>query len=330
MSSAEIGVPLADGCATSPVRERASASPARGASEPAPASSSGRRASMPLEPLSVPLRDLQEWFAATILDPRGSSASVRDDVATRQAGLFELHVERLVRPSATLSGAERLDIYRQAYRSRLIECLADDYPAVRHALGEKDFDDACRSFIDEHPSRSPSLNHYGRPFAAFLRGRRHPLATFAADLAILEWALVEVIHAGASSRLSHGALAAVPASSWAGARFVASSTVRLLELEYPANRYFQAYRQGDAPSPPAPAWSATAVFRDGATLWRMDLSRAMHLLLRQLFGGRSLGEAVESLVAEPGAGEHGGSDVMQWFRDWVRHGFFAKIDVPGA
>lgn len=344
MSATEVGIPLGEDAAA-PLRERASATPARlSASKAAhPATAPGpseRLASPPLEPLSLPLRDLQGWFAAAIIHPGGLAVSLEETSATRHSGISEAGVERLVRPSATMSGAERVDIYRRAYRSRLIECLADDYPAVEHALGEEDFEAVCRAFIDEYPSRSPSLNFYGRPFAAFLRAWHHPLAAFAADVAALEWALVEVIHAGSSSRLSHAALAAVPAPQWADARFVASSTVRLLELGHPANLYFQKFRQGEDPSPPAPAWSATAVFRDGATLWRMDLSRGMHLLLRDLFAGRSLGGAVESLAAELAEGEHGrapqtsgptgGSEVMQWFRDWVQHGFFARIDVSGV
>jgi len=350
MSATDVGVPLADACGGSLVRERASATPSRAsAPKAAPAASSESAArpgkgsfSPPLEPLPLPLRDLEEWFAAAIMHPGGLSASLEDSAATRSAGLSLLLVERLVRPSAAMSGAERIEIYRQAYRSRLIECLADDYPAAQHALGEDDFEAACSAFIEQNPSRAPSLNYYGRPFATFLRDLRHPLSAFAADLAALEWALVEVIHAGSSSRLSHAALAAVPAASWAGARFVASSTVRLLELRYPANSYFQRFRQGEHPSPPAPAWSATAVFRDGATLWRMDLSRSMHRLLRELFAGQPLGQAVESLAGELAESEPSraprasgptsrastaGSDVMQWFRDWVHHGFFARIDV---
>ena len=71
------------------------------------------------------LRPLQEWTAAAIMD----SIEVAD-------------VERVVLPSSRLSSLERLDIYRQAYRARLVECLADDYPVLQHALGETELRDA--------------------------------------------------------------------------------------------------------------------------------------------------------------------------------------------
>jgi hypothetical protein len=323
-SDTDVGVPLG-GDFTAPVHERASATPAH-AVDLAPRAPAEKSA--PLEPLLLTLREAQEWFASAIMHPEGIAASLRDSAPSARAGVTESLVERLVRPSATLSGRERVHIYRDAYRSRLVECLADDYPVVRHAMGEDDFDAVCRAYIDARPSRSPSLNFYGAHFADFLRSWPHPLAAFAADLAALEWALVEVLHAGSPLRLSHEELAAVPPASWASARFEPSRTVRVLELHHPANAYFQSVRQGNDPSPPESSWSATAVFRDGATLWRMELSRPMHRLLCELFAGHSLGDAVEALVSELGATPQGGNDIMVWFRDWVGHGFFARIVVP--
>jgi hypothetical protein len=323
--SGPVGVPLEGGQAGA-LHERASATPAR---PPVRIEETARRP--PVEhrnPLLIPLRALQEWFTSAVLHPGGISASLRESAAT--ARVTEDDLERLVQPSATLSGAERVAIYREAYRSRLVECLADDYPTVKHALGEEDFDAACLAYIDRYPSRSPSLNFYGRGMASFLRGWSHPHAAFAADLAAIEWALVEVLHAGAAQRLSHEALSVIPLSRWPAARMVPSPTVRLLELGHPANAYFQEFRQGHDPAVPQPRWSATAVYRDGATLWRMELNRSMHVLLRELFAGRTLGEAVEALAAEESANEQQGSQVMQWFREWIEHGFFAQIVVPSG
>jgi hypothetical protein len=93
------------------------------------------------------------------------------------------------------------------------------------------------------------------------------------------------------------------------------------------NTYFQAFRTDQAPSLPAAAWSATAVFRDGATIWRMDLGRAMHDLLHGLLGGTRLGPALEALSRGGQLTEEEGTEVMVWFRDWVGHGFFARIEI---
>jgi hypothetical protein len=46
-----------------------------------------------------------------------------------------------------------------------------------------------------------------------------------------------------------------------------------------------------------------------------------------LFSGMPLGEAFESLASAGQITEEEGAEVMVWFRDWVRHGFFARIET---
>ncbi|MET0592327.1 MAG: hypothetical protein ABW133_06490, partial [Polyangiaceae bacterium] len=145
--------------------------------------------------------------------------------------------------------------------------------------------------------------------------------------AALEWAMVEVLHAAVPEKLDLATLATVPPERWAGARFAPGGAVRVLELAYPINAFFQAFRHDQGPAVPEPAWSATAVFRDGTTIWRMDLSRAMHALLTMLSSGTPLGAALDTLASSGRITEEEGAEVMVWFRDWVRHGFFARIET---
>ena len=241
-------------------------------------------------------------------------------------GLGDL--ERVVRPSARLSALERLAIYRDAYRGRLVECLVDDYPAVLHALGRDAFESLCERYIERHPSTSPSLNFFGRHFASFCRGSGKVHADFTAELATLEWSMVEVLHAAPADNLSLEELSAVPLTAWESARFVPSQTVRVFQFDYPVNAFYQAFRQGELPEVPGASRTATAVFRDGATLWRMDLSSPMHQLLRSLLDGAPLGAALTTLVESGGISEDQAPQVMIWFRDWVRHGIFGSIELP--
>jgi hypothetical protein len=327
-----VGVPLEGGISDAFVRERASATPGKPMSTaplPPPRDATprdrSRVASAP--PIDVPLRALQHWFAAAIMHPEGVTTGI-EQAAARGAPAVMLHdVERVVAPSSLLSGIERLAVYGDAYRARLVECLADDYPAVQYALGDDAFEALCLRYIARHPSESPNLNCFGRHMGAFCRDEERPALPFQSELAALEWAMVEVLHAPSAQKLDLTTLATVPTHRWTGARFLASSTVRVLEFSYPVNAFFQAFRTDRVPGAPAPAWSATAVFRDGATIWRMDLSRAMHALLMSLFGGIALGPALESLERTAQLSEEEGAQVMVWFRDWVRHGFFAQIEA---
>jgi hypothetical protein len=320
----EVGVPLAGGPSGAFTRERASATPTLHARTTETARDPARHPSTgPAIP--VALRPLQEWLAAAVMHPEGVTASLQRGNALQGQQLDVDSVERVVLPSSTLSGLERIEIYHHAYHERLVECLADDYPALQHALGESPFEALCLAYITEHPSASPNLSFFGRRMSSFCRARPGPASAFSADLAALEWSMVEVLHEALTERLPEGALSAIPPSAWPTASFVSSHSVRVLELGYPVNAYFQAYNTDGQPSVPEPAWSATAVFRDGPTIWRMDLSRAMHVLITALFRGSSLGGALDALAVGGWVTDEDAPQVMRWFHDWVRYGFFERV-----
>lgn len=267
------------------------------------------------------LRELQRWFASVTTHPEG----------VLEAGAGQARAEklsRLVTPGPKLSAVERLQIYRDGYFVRLIECLTDDYPALRHLLGEEPFGELAQRYIEAHPSRSPSLNAYGARLPAFCGSRSEPWAPFAADLARLEWALVEVVHASVSETMTPEALALVPPARWQTARLVASPGLRVLRFDYPVNACFQAYRDGGALELPRPAPSATAVYRRGLTLWRLDLEPRAAQLLEALVSGAPLVSAVAALESHyPGAeaGEELARLLPVWLGAWVEGGFFSGV-----
>ena len=206
---------------------------------------------------------------------------------------------------------------------------------------EGQFEALCRAYVDRHPSASPNLNAFGRHMAAFCRetelagfpGFRHVRA-FASELAALEWALVEVLHAETAPPLDIAALQAMPPEAWAGARFIRSEALRLFRFEYPVNAVFIANRiDGIVPDVPAPSPNAVAVYRKDMQLWRMDLTPAMMGVLEPLVLGKSLGEALETVEAEctdPEVLAQTGANLMVWFREWVDAGFFTQVVVSGS
>jgi hypothetical protein len=340
--SERLGVALEGGPSEAFVRERASATPSKHVTLPGQSGtakpSHGPKRAAGGAALEVPLRALQHWFAAAVMHPGGVTTGVDESAATAigttqpsvAAGTLRVamgDLERVLLPSSQLAAIERLAIYGDAYRARLVECLADDYPALKYAVGDDAFEALCLRFIEAHPSTSPNLNAFGRHMAEFCRTAELPPLRFEGELAALEWAMVEVLHAPSTEKLDLATLATVPPDRWGAARFAPSGAVRVVEFSYPVNAYFQAFRTARTPSVPAAAWSATAIFRDGATIWRMDLSRAMHALLTMLFTGTPLGPALETLAAAGHVTEEEGSQVMVWFRDWVGHGFFAHIET---
>lgn len=282
------------------------------------------------------LRDVQVWMVSAItgLQSRTPDASAKD-------------VERYVTAGPRLSAADRFDIYRSGYHARLFECLLDDYPVLAAMLGRLDtengecFEALCRAYVDRHPSASPNLNGFGRNMASFCREVKleafpgfDGLRVFASELAALEWALVEVLHAETAAPLEITALQALPPEAWARARFIKNEAIRVFRFEYPVNAVFIANRIDEiVPEVPAPSPNAVAVYRKEMQLWRMDLTPAMLGVLEPLLAGKTLGEALEAIEAEatdPEILAQTGANLMVWFREWVDAGFFTRIELEAA
>ena len=264
------------------LHERASATPAT-STRPAPLSSNAAPAPA-LSAADVTLRATQLWFERAVTTPE-----------SEQAWVGEAEAASRLTAGPRMTARQRLEIYRRGYHARLIECLADDYPVLQRAMGTDAFEALGRAYVARYPSQGPSLNFYGRFMAPFLR-EGAPEATiprgFAADLAALEWSIVEVIHAAAGDPLTIEALGQVPPDAWAGARLVANTALRLQRFDHPVNAYFQQVRDGGALDVPTPRPSATVVYRSGATVWRMDLTVPMFEVLQGLLAGEALAVAL--------------------------------------
>lgn len=268
------------------------------------------------------LRHSQIWFLNAVTAPESITAS---DNA--------LAAEQMLTRGPRLSALERLEIYRHGYLARLVECLADDYPVLKHALGKEAFEQLCRQYVAQHPSERPNLNAFGCKMADFCRSALSlpAPAGFAADLATLEWAIVEVIHAPASKPMTLEGLAKMPMDEWARARLIPNTAFRLLRLGYPVNAYLQAVKGGSNPPIPEPATSATVVYRNSSTVWRIGLTEAMFAVLSSLVEGESLADSVSR--AESSFADIDEKDaeqwVMGWFREWVSSGLFVGVQTTG-
>jgi hypothetical protein len=247
--------------------------------------------------------------------------------------------ERILTDGPRSSARDRLEVYRAGYHARLVECLLDDYPVLARTLERAgaSFDALCHAYVERHPSRGPSLNYFGRHMAAFAREADAipaSLRVFCAELAALEWALVEVLHGRTPEGLDVAALGALPPEKTGQARFRAADSVRLLRATHPVNAYYQKARtEDDLPEIPAPTPSAVVVYRRSLTLWRMDLTPAMTRVLDALLAGETLDASlarIEADESDEAAIAEAARSVMIWFTEWVQGGFFAELVIPPA
>lgn len=107
----------------------------------------------PIKLTDDPIASMQQWMLRALILPGQVN---RDEVETRFL------------PAANLPASECLAIYQRSYILRLAKCLADQFPALCHVLGEQLFDQFARQYLTAYPSDSYTLYELGRRFPDYL------------------------------------------------------------------------------------------------------------------------------------------------------------------
>lgn len=275
--------------------------------------------------MSVSLRAAQEWFLELTTHAGDLEAGIT--VASRVHGFGgRAELEGMVTRGPELSAPERLGIYHESYRARLVECLADDYPALRFALGHEHFETLALDYVARHPSQARTLNAYGQHMAGFCRSADFASADFTqarflGELAELEWALVEAIHAPLRLALAPERLAEISTRELASACLVPQPSLGVLRFDFPIGDYYRAWKEERDPDVPERAPAAVAVLRRDFTVWRYDLEPAAANVLHALGSGQALEQALAGLPRG-----FDGKDVTRWFERWMAEGFFVDFD----
>ncbi len=262
--------------------------------------------------MSAPsLHEVQRWVKARIR-PQGTASAT-----TMPAGL--LNAQR------GTPGEERLAVYADGYVTRMREALAEVYEAVHHVLGDRPFHALAHAYAARHPSHDYNLSVAGRHLPTFLgqwpQTERLP---FLPDLARLEWAISEAVHAFDERPLDPQRLDAVPLGAWDRRRLVLQPSVRLLSSAWPIVDIWQARTQPreqvniDLVDHP----QRVLVFRYELQARCMVVDARQYAVLEGLVAGRALGEVCGALARA--AGEES-LPLADWFADWAKHGLFRDV-----
>jgi hypothetical protein len=190
-----------------------------------------------------PLAELQRRFQAAILSTEGAAPEF---IAAASREVAET----------------RFRIYREAYRLRLAEALAADYPALQALLGAEAFADLAYAYAESRPSSYYSIRWVGTRLAEFLRDRPD-----LADLAAFEWALSEAFDAADATPLDAEALRALPTEQWPEMRLLFHPSLRPVTLYHNAPELWRAANERR----PLPALAAETEARNWV-VWRRGLA----------------------------------------------------------
>jgi hypothetical protein len=232
-------------------------------------------------------------------------------------------------------------VYAGAYYARLLECLRDFFPALRHALGDATFDQFAAGYLQRYPPRSYTLDRLADDFVQFLDETRPPagsaqsetvadaafgrMAEFVVELARMEWSIAQVFDGPgweADPPLAVESLRSISADDWPTTRLETAPCLRLLAFRFPVNDYFTAFRRGEMPAIPALGETWLALTRREYVVRRISLSRPQYELLAALIAGHTVGESIERAAELAGDLDRFAADLHAWFRDWTALGLF--------
>jgi Putative DNA-binding domain len=236
----------------------------------------------------------------------------------------EAAIEARVTGSERVPAAARLAIYGGAYRGRLAEALAANYPALARLLDE-DFAELAQAYVAAHDSPYFSIRCYGEDLARFLAAEeRYAAAPLLADLARWEWAMTGVFDAADAAPLEAAALAQVAPDAWALLRFRWHPSVTRLDLRWNAPQVWQALTEERERPPAAVTAQATPwlLWRQGLTTYFRSLTPTEAQALDAARSGWPFGELCE-LLCETVGDAQAPVTAATFLRGWVGAGLIS-------
>lgn len=232
--------------------------------------------------------------------------------------------------------SDRIAIYRNAYRARVVDAIRDTYPRTRHWVGEDSFRRAAIHHVITHPPVSWTLDAVGEDFAVTVAD------LFAADpevneLAWLEWAMHVCFVSADASPIDIDSFSRVTADfeegDWASMRLAFMPGTQVREVAYRIDALWTALGSMDQGTPHRPPCTAVRA-RSGCLVWRQGMTPVFRIIdqretmmLNCLLACSTYGEACNELAAIHGPGT-AVSDAGAMLGRWLQQGLLTGVSLP--
>ena len=267
----------------------------------------------------MPLRenqlDLSEWIRA----PRGVANALAED----PSGLARL--EDLIRSDDALDATGRLEIYANAYFTRILGVLRGDYPALLALMGDVAFNDLITSYLLVEPSKSPSLRYAGLRLADCIS--THEAAAgirarwpWAGDLAAFEWARIDVFDAVDGALLTRESFADLDPAEFENLFLCLGPWALLRSFEHRVERLWRAGIHEDGQVPDVVGGDVRVlIWRRNEKVYHRSLDDHEEAALAMLSLGSRFGELCEWAAREIGEDE-APAQAAAWLSRWLADG----------
>ncbi len=221
-----------------------------------------------------------------------------------------------IRAKVEFAPADQLGVYVNAYRFRLYDVTAEDYPVLKYAMGDTAFDELITDFVNTAHSNHFNIGRYAVALPEFIAN--HKLGNpFFTEICTMETAISQLNDPEETTPLEPKHLEGMTPDELMETVLHPRKALQIFAFNYPVNAYFREVNEELSPTIPAPEKTFLAIFRHEDVVWRMNLEDVEYQLLSALFAGVPIGEALEK-VDESAAGK-----ISEYFSRWMRNGLLA-------
>lgn len=222
---------------------------------------------------------------------------------------------------------DQLYIYIDAYRARLHEVLSDDLPALRKYLGGKLLDKLLYEYIENTPSSNFNISRYIIGLPQFIKQKNKVMKNggrkeISYEIALLEMELSRIFDLGESKSLNSQKFSSINPEDLLRLKFRPRTALKLLEFDYNVNSYYNNIMAGKKAPSIKKNKNFLAVYRHEDKLWRLELEKEEYQLLKILFAGNTLEEALEKINGEDE--EVVSANLQSWFSKWLGNNIMAE------
>lgn len=209
-------------------------------------------------------------------------------------------VEPLLAEVEGIDNKQRLGIYHNAYRARLIEAIEVDHPVLGVYLGDTLFDQMVLAYIDQHPSSFKSLRQFADNLPQFLSSDNYfREIPFVAELARFERLLLTAFDAPEKAAAQANFLQQLTPEQWPATQLKLHPSVQIFDCQWNVVHIWQQMKAEQCPPDPIEGENHWLLWRNRDRLTEfISLDEFGNLLIKQLILGSDLAKVCEELLTE--------------------------------
>ncbi|HAT8643106.1 TPA: DUF2063 domain-containing protein [Legionella pneumophila] len=235
-------------------------------------------------------------------------------------------IEQAIVNTELVPASMRLQVYRNAYRARLEEALASNFPYLKVCLGDEAFHQLSLDYIASHPSTYRSIRWYGDTLADFLIQYYDEDFHFLAELAQFEWHMTIAFDAADLPVFELTQMAAISAEAWGDMVLKTHPSLQRMNFFWDVVTLWEALANDQEPQEMIKSTQMSSW-----VLWRQAYLNRFYLLpddeawaMDAMLEGRTFGALCEGLCQWHDEAEVG-MRAASLLKSWIQSGLITDI-----